>query len=355
MSEHLSELTSCLVIGGAGNLGSHIVSLLLERGAANVKTFDLTQYAGKEAAVASIIGDVTDAAALQAAMAGVQTVFHVASLIDIRPVPSPAMRRVNVAGTEAVLAACRAAKVGRLVYTSSLEVVSGFDESGVSRPLDGVDESVPIPSTHHLAYAATKAQAEGLVLDADSLQLRTTSIRPGYIMGAGCIGLRVEMLKAHARAGYYVTAKVPATISTVHPRNCALAHVLAAEQLHRPDVHGQAFFVRDFEDNVVGMAMEAFRSTPIKPAVLPLPVAYAFAWVLDVVERLLIALYALCGATRVTSEDVIDIKAVGMAWIDIVVSDARVKRVLGYAPLVSKADCMREAGQWCADFYAKLG
>jgi nucleoside-diphosphate-sugar epimerase len=349
-----TPLGSCLVIGGAGNLGSHIVGLLLERGAAQVKTFDLTAYSGTAEAVVSVIGDITDQAALEVAMSDVHVVFHVASVIDIRPVPSPTMRRVNVAGTAAVLAACKAAKVGCLVYTSSMEVVSGCDASGAAQLLDCVDETVAVAAKHHLPYAATKAEAERLVLAADSPELRTTSIRPGYIMGAGCIGLRVEMVKAFARSGYYVTAKVPATISTVHPRNCALAHIMAAEQLDRPDVHGQSFFVRDFEDNVVEMALEAFRSTPIRPALIPLPVAYALAWVLSLLERVLIALYAVFGATRVTSEDVIDIKAVGMAWVDIVVSDARIRQVLAYAPLVSKAECMREAGAWCADFYAKL-
>jgi len=342
------------VIGGAGNLGSHIVQLLVERAALQIKVFDLAPYPGPEAIVESIIGDTTDEAALKVAMLGVHVVFHVASLIDIRPVPSPRMAKVNVGGTAAVIAACKSAKVSGLIYTSSLEVVSGCDEHGVSRALDGVDETASIPVHHHLPYASTKAEAEGLVLAADSATLRTSSIRPGYIMGAGCIGLRVEMIKAFARSGYYVTARVPAIISTVHPRNCALAHVLAAEQLDKPAVHGHAFFVRDFEDSVVGMALEAFQPTPIKPILIPLIVAYALAWVFDRLERCLLALCAALGVSRITSDDVIDIRAVGMAWIDIVVSDARAKAVLGYEPLVSKAQCMREAGEWCTEFYAKL-
>ena len=55
------------------------------------------------------------------------------------------MRRVNVVGTAAVIAACKATKVARLIYTSSLEVVSGYDERGVQQVLDGIDETVAIP------------------------------------------------------------------------------------------------------------------------------------------------------------------------------------------------------------------
>ena len=42
-----------------------------------------------------------------------------------------------------------------------------------------------------------------------------------------------------------------APMSMVHVENCALAHVLAACQLGRPDVNGRAFFVADFDENIV--------------------------------------------------------------------------------------------------------
>ena len=49
-------------------------------------------------------------------------------------------------------------------------------------------------------------------------------------MGAGCIGQRLELDRAAQRGGYYVTAKVPARLSTVAAKNCALAHLRAAER-----------------------------------------------------------------------------------------------------------------------------
>ena len=96
----------------------------------------------------------------------------------------------------------------------------------------------------------------------------------------------MEMLRAAQRGGYYVTAKVPATISTTHATNCALMHIVAAEQLGKTGVHGNSFFCRDFEANVVEMALEAFKSTPIQPAIMPLVVAYYIAWVIDKVWRM---------------------------------------------------------------------
>ena len=99
-----------------------------------------------------------------------------------RPIPSKLMHEVNVGGTAAVIAACRAAGVGTLVYTSSLEVVSGMDEFGRATSLNGLDEAAPIPFKHHLPYATTKAEAERMVLAAHSplLQRPCEALRRGH-------------------------------------------------------------------------------------------------------------------------------------------------------------------------------
>jgi len=170
------------------------------------------------------------------------------------------------------------------------------------------------------------------------------------------------MARAHDRRGHYVTAKVPATLSTVHAKNCAHAHLLAAERAERADVGGRPFFVRDFEANVVEMNLECFAGTPIKIVLLPLWLAYGIAYVLHCVDVALHALVALVarlrpnrGWVRTTGDEVLDIRAVGMAWIDIVVSDKRAREVLGYEPLVSREECMREATEWCEATYASYG
>ena len=95
----------CLVVGGAGSLGRHIVALLVERGAA-VSSFDIAEFAGSSA-VTSHVGSVLDRAALDAACEDVSVVFHTASVIDIRPIPSLRMQQVNVEGTYQVVMACK--------------------------------------------------------------------------------------------------------------------------------------------------------------------------------------------------------------------------------------------------------
>ena len=174
------------------------------------------------------------------------------------------MRRVNVEGTTNVIAKCREHNIKCLVYTSSLEVHAmplTYHASSVT-PLvqvvcgDGIefkagDESAKIPARHYLPYATSKTEAEAAVLAASSPTLQTVAIRSGYIFGKNCIGVALELKTSFQRHGHYVTAMVPAKISCVNPSNCARAHILAWER--RALVGGKAYFIRDFDANVVDM------------------------------------------------------------------------------------------------------
>ena len=74
-------MTRALVTGGAGFIGSNIVSALVERGTA-VRVFDdlsnglRSNLDGTGADVELVVGDLRDADAVRQAAAGVDTVFH---------------------------------------------------------------------------------------------------------------------------------------------------------------------------------------------------------------------------------------------------------------------------------------
>lgn len=231
-----------VVIGGAGNLGEHIVSMLVEMGQvpnnnsnnnSSIVCVDLCQYTGQHRSlVSSIVLDIAQPDTAKQLVVQVFSgneeelvVFHAAAIIDIRPVPSPRLWQVNVQGTKHVISACQEMVQNQsktkvvLIYTSSLECVSGYLENGELQALDGgVDEDVPYPAAYFLPYAQTKAQAECLVLEANNNDgnLKTISLRPGFIVGPDCIGVKLEILRAverNPRHPLYVTARVPAAIS----------------------------------------------------------------------------------------------------------------------------------------------
>mmetsp|Transcript_11460 Transcript_11460/g.30984 ORF Transcript_11460/g.30984 Transcript_11460/m.30984 type:complete len:367 (-) Transcript_11460:26-1126(-) len=349
--------TQCLVIGGAGNLGSHLIEQLVNR-QAQVSSFDRFPYKGSQKGVVSIEGDICDRAAVLSAMGGVRVVFHVASVIDIRPIPSPNLQKVNVDGTSNVVECCKSADVGILIYTSSMDAVSGVSADWKRLELNGADESIPIPAKHHLPYGATKAAAEAMVLAAHSGKLWTCALRPGYIVGPGCIGMKLDMEKAFKRKHNHITAVVPAKMSCVHVQNCAVAHVLAAERVDNSSVGGQTFFISDFNGNTTELAIQAFKGTGIKCVTIPFGLACMIAFVLDRLYRFLHLVFTRLGYPFEIPSTVIDVNAARLAWDDLCFSVTRAFDILGYDQealgLVTEKECAKQSNLWAIKFYKGL-
>lgn len=126
-----------LVTGGAGLLGQHLVQQLLDSGRYTVVVFDIRECAVPGAV--TILGDLRKPAEVAAACAGCDVVFHCATVppTGANALNNGLMHSVNVQGTANVIEACKAAKVPRLIYTSSASVV--FD----GQALVNVDETQP--------------------------------------------------------------------------------------------------------------------------------------------------------------------------------------------------------------------
>ncbi len=148
-----------LVTGATGFVGSAVARALAAHGHAlrllvrpGADTRNLDGLAAER-----VIGDLTDPPSLARAVAGCRHVVHVAADYRIW-VPDPAaMRRVNVAGTLALLHAARAAGVARLVYCSSVAAL-GLTPDGTP-----ADETTPVG--HVIGhYKQSKHEAEQAVL-----------------------------------------------------------------------------------------------------------------------------------------------------------------------------------------------
>ncbi len=125
--------TSILVIGGAGFIGSYVVSELLKTGAKKVVIYDNFARGKMENIEASLNddrcrifplgGDVREIDILNEAMVGVDYVFHLAAmwLLHCKDFPRTAFH-VNIEGTFNVLEACVKNNVKKLIYSSSASV-----------------------------------------------------------------------------------------------------------------------------------------------------------------------------------------------------------------------------------------
>jgi UDP-glucose 4-epimerase len=143
-----------MVTGGAGFIGSHVVDKLRDQGHEAV-IYDRRPSPWHDAeSVDTVIGSITDIAALELALADCDAVAHLAAVADVNDVhaePSDA-EEINARGTAAVLEAARRAGVKRVVYASTIWVYSDTEETTVS-------ETTLLPPPAHL-YTATKLAGE---------------------------------------------------------------------------------------------------------------------------------------------------------------------------------------------------
>ena len=137
-----------LVTGGAGFIGSHLVERLVAEGH-RVRVLDNLSTGHRHNLeplldrVALTVGDIRDAALVQALSAGCDWVFHQAAVVSVPySVEHPlATHAVNIAGTLNVLQAARAQGVRRVVFACSAAVY------GDDAPLPQHEALTPAPAS----------------------------------------------------------------------------------------------------------------------------------------------------------------------------------------------------------------
>lgn len=155
-----------LVTGGSGKVGGWILPAIAARG--DVVVFDLQPPAS---GIGSFVeGDVTDPAAVRAAVAGCDAVVHLAAIPDEAPLAS--LLEVNVAATGHVLEAARLEGVSRVVLASSNRLTGAYGRDDLVRPGDP-----PRPDTF---YGVSKVAVEALGrLYVDRWALEVVCVRIG--------------------------------------------------------------------------------------------------------------------------------------------------------------------------------
>jgi len=150
---------SCLVTGGAGFIGSHLIDGLVAAGH-SVRVFDdlstglasnLAQHGTK---IELIRGTLTDPAAVEIAAQGIEVIFHLGALASVaRSVEAPLVSHAACAtGTLHVLDAARKAGVKRVVYAASSSAYGGESSANAQST-----DLLPVAKS---PYAAAKLAGE---------------------------------------------------------------------------------------------------------------------------------------------------------------------------------------------------
>lgn len=116
-----------IVFGGAGFLGGYVADTLSHAGH-KVTVFDNRKSEYLKPSQKEIIGDITDQAAVEAAVKGMDVVYNFSAIADINIAKDDPVNvtKVNILGNTYALEAARKAGVKRFVYVSSVYVYSKF-------------------------------------------------------------------------------------------------------------------------------------------------------------------------------------------------------------------------------------
>ncbi len=272
-----------LVTGGGGFVGLAVVRRLREAGVATTVVGRNRYPAAGALGAECRVGDIRDREFLGKVVAGHDTLFHVAALAGIWGRRQDFFS-INVEGTKNVLAACRANRVRHLVYTSTPSVV--FD----GRSIEGGDESLPYSARPLCDYAASKIEAEKLVLAANSSSLRTCALRPHLVWGPGDTQIIPRLLRQGRSGRLRIVGNGVNRVDISYIDNVADAHLLAGLNLeHSGTAAGLPFFISQGEPVVLWQWInELFDrvNIPRPDKKVSARTAFRIGWLLETVYRL---------------------------------------------------------------------
>jgi len=167
-----------LITGGLGFIGAWTARVLLD-GGHEVRTFDVHDertlfdaIVGAERAVPHTVGDITDADAVDAAVAGCEGIVHLAAVLIPTARKDPLLgARINVLGTLHVFESAKRHGVRGVAFASSAAVFG---------PHDGIH---PEPRTHYGAYKLCNEGCARAYYDDHGI--RSVGLRPSTVYGPG--------------------------------------------------------------------------------------------------------------------------------------------------------------------------
>ncbi len=231
------EIQTLLVTGGTGFVGGAVARRLR---AESCTVRALVRRASSTAALTATgcelrYGDITDAASVSEAMAGVDAVVHCAAYASDWG-PMETFVQVNVEGSRHIFEAALQTRVKRLVHISTTDVFGIHTDGRV------IDDSFPVQGAG-FPYSDTKAEADRMALAyAQDRGLPVAVLRPTWIYGPGDRTFLPELVDAMRKHEMVFFGSPNNTIPLCYIDNLVDAILLA---LTRDEAIGQGYIVGD--------------------------------------------------------------------------------------------------------------
>jgi nucleoside-diphosphate-sugar epimerase len=272
-------MAKVLITGGSGFIGLHLALALAERGN------EVTCLVRKTSSIADlrrmgvrlIQGDITDPACLLEAVAGQETVYHLAGCTVA--LTNRQFFQVNQGGSRNMVEACAIqSQPPVLVMVSSLAAAGPAVDR---RPKIESDPSLPVS-----AYGRSKLAAEQ-ELERYADRVPTTIVRPPIVLGEGD-RMGLSMFWSIAKFGVHVVPGLGRNqFSVIHVADLVNLLMLAAQRGQRLPPRGRNggrpgqgyYFVSCEEDPVYDELGRLIGKALGRRRVFPLHIAYPVVWI----------------------------------------------------------------------------
>lgn len=227
-----------LVTGATGFVGAHLCDRLLRD---KYEVCKAVRHKGSSKSE-FVVGDVGSSTEWMEALAGVNSVYHLAARVHVGNEDSAdalkAAREVNLYGTAKLARSCAESGVRRLVYISTVKV-NGERTFGV--PFH--EDDAPDP---HDAYSISKMEAEAALKEiASETGLEVVIIRPPLVYGPAVGANFMRLIRLVGRGIPLPLASVNNKRSLVYVGNLVDAMICCGTH---PGAVGETFLVSDGED-----------------------------------------------------------------------------------------------------------
>jgi nucleoside-diphosphate-sugar epimerase len=325
-------VTNVLVAGGSGFIGSHLVERLADKG---YKVRVLVRENSDTKLVRSLgidlcIGDLLKSDSLNTALYGIDTVF---CLVNVKPLGKTPrqylseLKLLHTEGTRNLLTACKANKVKRLVYLSSVAAigykkgVATYNELSPEGPID--------------AYGRAKLEAENILRqEAQDSGVQATILQPPGVFGERGLGSLGKIIAFTEKGIVPILGSGKNLQSLTYAGNLINQIIFAAEH---PESAGKTYITTDARSYRVNeLVTEVGQAMGLKPfrAHIPVWIILFMASILNFITKLFLR------------KEVINKESVVAITTERIFDGSKFFRELGYQQEYDLAEGVRRTVTW---------